>query len=275
MKRLYLLYHELRPEPSRYAYVVPCTEFAEHCRLYRELQRVPSGQFLRPEVTFDDGNLSDYRYALPGLAEAGLHAHFFITAGWTGQRAGYMGAEELRALQAAGMTVGAHGWSHALLTACTDAELRTELVDAKARLEDILGGAVPTMSLPGGRANTRVLRACRAAGYTTIFTSEPRPANDTGAGLGDIVGRLNLRGGIAPDWLTQVLQPKTGVLARQQRSDRVKSVAKAVLGDRLYAAAWSLVNRHEIDDAAKEGANGANGASRIDESKDRDAGAPA
>ena len=243
MKRLCLLYHELRPEPSRYSYVIFCSQFEQHCELYKRLSTARQGHLLQPEITFDDGNLSDFTYALPRLQAVRLSAHFFITAGWTGQRAGYMTAGELRALHAAGMQVGAHGWSHKLLTACSPAELDVELVDARARLEDILGSAVCTMSLPGGRANGRVLRACHAAGFQTIFTSEPKAAS----AAAETVGRLNLRNTSTTEWLERILDPATGLLAGQQRTDRVKGLAKAVLGDRLYAAAWGLINRHETD----------------------------
>ncbi len=249
MDRLYFLYHELRPEPSRYAYVVSCAEFEEHLRLYARTHEPPVRGRLRPEISFDDGNVSDVRYALPALQRAGLQAHFFITAGWTGSRAGFMSDAELRTLGAASMTVGAHGWSHTLLTACSDAELRVELVDAKSRLEQALGRAVETMSLPGGRCNRRVLRACREAGYTAVFTSEPKPSADGDSAVVGMrtIGRLNLRSGTTTAWLEQVLNPETGVLAKQQRSDRVKSLAKSVLGDRLYSMAWALGNRQEAE----------------------------
>ncbi len=247
MQRLYFLYHELRPEPSQYTYVVSCAEFEEHLRLYAATQSEERTGRLRPEISFDDGNLSDWRFALPRLQNAGLRAHFFITAGWTGKRAGFMADAELRALHAAGMTVGAHGWSHKLLTTCSEAELRVELVDAKARLENVLSAPVETMSLPGGRFNGRVLRACWEAGYTTVFTSEPKSSSARESPNESTVGRLNLRSGTTTARLEQLLDPETGALASQRRSDRVKSVAKSILGDRLYARAWALANRQEAE----------------------------
>lgn len=255
MQRLYFLYHELRPEPSQYSYVVSCAKFAQHLRLYAALQAEGGNARLRPEISFDDGNVSDWRYALPLLQGAGLRAHFFITAGWTGERAGFMSGAELRELYAAGMTVGAHGWSHKLLTACSEAELRVELVDAKARLEDGLGAPVETMSLPGGRFNGRVLRACREAGYTAVFSSEPKISEEDAAGSGKgTIGRLNLRSGTTAAWLEGMLDPGTGALAKQQRSDRVKGIAKSILGDRLYARAWALANRQEAESPEPQGA---------------------
>ncbi len=256
MSRLFFLYHELRAEPSQYSYVVSPAEFEAHCRFYRQVSESRFEGMLCPEVSFDDGNLSDYRYALPLLQASDRKAHFFITAGWTGTRAGFMTASELRALHGSGMTVGAHGWSHKLLTACTQVELQTELTIAKKHLEDILGSSISAMSLPGGRANGRVLRACSEAGYTSVFTSEPRASDAAPNSAPAFVGRLNLRGGTTTTRLEQILRPDSKTLARLQRSHRLKDLAKNVLGDKLYAAAWALANRQEPDpaDAGQPGA---------------------
>lgn len=248
MKSLYLIYHEIRPAQTRYSYVVSCSEFERQCELFSRLQTAGSElETYRPELTFDDGHLSAVEYALPVLAKQGIRARFFITAGWTGEKAAYMTPRDLLTLQDAGMLIGAHGWSHQLLTHCNSAELDRELSDAKAKLEDLLGKPVTSMSLPGGRANTHVLRACAAAGYTEIFTSAPQVCSDPGGGA--TIGRLNLRGDASIAWLEQLLQPASGVLARLQRAHQVKSAAKAVLGDRLYAGLWSLANRQEADPA--------------------------
>ncbi len=250
MESLYLIYHELRAEPSRYAYALACEEFQQHCALFRQLEQEVPADHLRPEVTFDDGHASAVQFALPVLQAAQMQAHFFITAGWTEQRAAYMTVADLRALQAAGMHLGAHGWSHKLLTACTDAELDVELRGAKRSLENWLGIDITTMSLPGGRFDARVLRACRAAGYTQIFTSAPSVTNTERPQA--TLGRLNIRAGMPTASLESLLRPATGVLARQQRMDALKTRAKALLGDRMYARLWGLVN-HEEANAADPG----------------------
>jgi peptidoglycan/xylan/chitin deacetylase (PgdA/CDA1 family) len=192
MQSLHLLYHELRPDKSRYTYVTTCDEFATHCALFARLQAASGEDRMRPEITFDDGHVSDFRQARPVLDRFGLRATFFITAGWTATRAGYMDWAQLRTLRAEGHRIGAHGMTHQLLTACSAVELDRELRGARAKLEDGLGAPVRSLSLPGGRANGRVLRACRETGYTEVFTSEPR------AEVMDLhpetVGRLNLVG---------------------------------------------------------------------------------
>jgi peptidoglycan/xylan/chitin deacetylase (PgdA/CDA1 family) len=246
MKTLHLLYHELRPVPSRYTYVTPCEEFEQHCALFRAIEQDRSSGLLCPQITFDDGNFSDFEFAMPILEQHGLKAHFFITAGWTAKRQGFMGWPELRALHEAGHQIGAHGWSHKLLTSCSVSELHQELNAAKNALEDGLGAEVPTLSLPGGRANAKVLRHCKEAGYLQVFTSEPRAEEvDQRPWL---AGRLNLRSGTEVAWLEKVLQPETGTLARLHRAEKLKQAARSVLGDRLYGGLWGLVNRQESEE---------------------------
>lgn len=240
-RRLYLLYHELRPSGSRYSYVLENGAFEQQLDLFLRIRREGNG-VLWPEITFDDGHLSNFEYALPFLQSRDMKAHFFITVGWTGQRAGYMGWSELRALHEAGQLVGAHGWTHTLLTHCSKQDLQTELVSARTALEDKLGTAITTMSLPGGRYNRRVLAACAKAGYTQVYTSIPRsePMSPT-----PMVGRLNIRGDMKLEWVAQVLQPESRTLAGLGRQYKVKEAAKLLMGDRLYETAWGLLNRKE------------------------------
>ena len=240
-KRLFLLYHEVRGGGSEYSYVTDAAMFERHAALFANLQR--GGDSLYPDLTFDDGHGSNLQVAAPILERHVLKAQFFITAGWTGKRPGFMGWADLRALLHG---MGAHGWSHKLLTHCADFELETELNRARLVLEDGLGVAVTTMSLPGGRADTRVLAACRRAGYAQVFTSEPKAEV---LPLGETVGRFNIRGDMQPEWIGELLRPESGLLRRIERQHRLKSLAKSLLGDTLYAKLWALKNNKEIDAA--------------------------
>jgi peptidoglycan/xylan/chitin deacetylase (PgdA/CDA1 family) len=155
-----------------------------------------------------------------------------------------MGWQELRALHQAGHAIGAHGWTHTLLTHCNEKELHRELVDARLTLEDKLGASITTMSLPGGRYNHRVLSACQEAGYTQVYTSEPKAES---LPLGATVGRLNIRGDMQPEWIANLFQPDSSVLAGLDRQYRIKATAKTLLGDRLYEKLWAVLNRKEPD----------------------------
>ena len=243
LRRLYLLYHELRPSESHYSYVVGTQMFEKHIDLFVRLRNLKKCD-LWPEVTFDDGHISNFEFAAPILQSQGLTARFFITVGWTGKKPGYMGWPELRSLHEAGQAIGAHGWTHTLLTHCRNEDLQTELGTARLTLEDKLGTSITTMSLPGGRYNRRVLSACEEAGYTQVYTSVPRAES---LPLGATVGRLNIRGDVQPGWISNLFQPDSSVLAILGRQYRMKATAKTLLGDQLYEKLWAVLNRKEPD----------------------------
>jgi len=225
--------------------------FERHLDLFVQM-REAEGCGLWPEITFDDGHISNLELAAPRLQSRGMTARFFITAGWTGKKPGYMNWPELRSLHEAGHPIGAHGWTHKLLTHCSDDELQTELSKSRLTLEDKLGTSIATMSLPGGRANRRVLAACAEAGYKQIYTSVPQAEN---LPLGATVGRVNIHGGVQPEWIAKLFEPGGSALSRLHRQYRMKETAKRLLGDRMYARLWALVNRSEPGtDGGREGA---------------------
>jgi len=241
LRRLYLLYHEIRSGESRYSYVLKVGSFERQVDLFARMRETKSCE-LWPELTFDDGHISNFESAAPRLQSRGMTARFFITAGWTGKKTGYMDWPELRTLHEAGHSIGAHGWTHRLLTHCSDAELQTELSRSRLTLEDQLGTSIATMSLPGGRANRRVLDACAEAGYTQVYTSEPRAES---VPLGTTVGRVNIHGSVQLEWIAKLFEPDGSALSRLHRQYRMKEAAKKLLGDRMYAELWAMINRRE------------------------------
>jgi peptidoglycan/xylan/chitin deacetylase (PgdA/CDA1 family) len=87
-------------------------------------------------------------------------------------------AEELRRLCADPLVaIGAHGRAHLSLATASDAALQDELVQPRARLQQLCGGAfVDVVSYPFGRppyVDDRVIQAARAAGYRAGFTALP------------------------------------------------------------------------------------------------------
>jgi peptidoglycan/xylan/chitin deacetylase (PgdA/CDA1 family) len=241
--RLFFLYHELRGEPSNYSYVLERTAFEQHADLFLHA-RTLGNSTLWPEITFDDGHLSNYEIALPILAARNLTATFFLTVGWIETRPNYMDWNQVQSLHAAGQQIGAHGWSHTLLTHCDANALITELQTARLTLEDKLGAAITTMSLPGGRFDQRVLAACKAAGYKHVYTSNPHAEPPS---LPFLIGRLNLRSNTTLDTLSQLLDSRSGALTSLERQDKWKAALKKTLGDRIYAKLWAALNRQEPD----------------------------
>ena len=123
-------------------------------------------------LTFDDGEASVVSAALPAMAARSMTGTVYVTSDWVGQP-GYLTPAELRALVAEGWTVGAHGMTHRYLSGLGDGELDRELRGARQALEEMVHAPVVHMSLPGGRAHTRVAEAVKRAGYVSLATSRP------------------------------------------------------------------------------------------------------
>ena len=130
-----LAYHEVMPD-STYSYCIPCSMFQEHLHLLRTLSLEQSQ--VRTQVTFDDGEQSQYHNAIPLLAEHGIGATYFVTPGLISTAPKFLSWSQLKELHNAGHSVQSHGWSHKFLTTCTKEELAHELKASKEAVEDKL-----------------------------------------------------------------------------------------------------------------------------------------
>lgn len=122
-------------------------------------------------ITFDDGNLSDYEIALPRLVSSGLTACHFVISGRIGQ-AGSLSAGQIRALRAAGMSIGTHGVNHLDWRRLDRTTLQRELSDGRRRLEDIIGEPVTEAAIPFGSYDRRVLRVLKRHRFAAVFSSD-------------------------------------------------------------------------------------------------------
>ena len=125
-------------------------------------------------ITFDDGNLSDLEIGLPALRARGLSATFFVVAGRLGTP-GFLDADGVRELQAAGMTIGCHGMRHRPWRRLAGHDLHEELVEAKRKLEDVVERPVTEAACPFGSYDRRVLRSLAPRGIPPRLHERPRP----------------------------------------------------------------------------------------------------
>jgi peptidoglycan/xylan/chitin deacetylase (PgdA/CDA1 family) len=129
-------------------------------------------------LTFDDGNDTDTRIALPKLTDAGLTAAFFIPSDRIGQP-GYVRDEDIRALHAAGMEIGSHGCAHLNWLAASDAEIASDVTRSIDRLAQIINAPVRSVAIPYGRCDRRVLGVLHRIGIGRVHSSFRGP--DSGA----------------------------------------------------------------------------------------------
>ncbi|GIF13745.1 polysaccharide deacetylase family protein [Actinoplanes teichomyceticus] len=126
-------------------------------------------------LSFDDSNCSDVEIALPALLERGLTAEFFVLAGRL-DAPGSLGERDLRTLVGNGMAVGNHGMWHHPWRGMSGATAHEELAEARDRIAAVVARPVTRAACPLGRYDRSTLVALRRLGYTTVFTSDRRPA---------------------------------------------------------------------------------------------------
>ena len=160
-------------------------------------------------LTFDDGGRSYISAIAPRLEALGWHGHCFVTTGCIG-RSGFLSRLDIRQLDASGHLIGTHSVSHPTrFSALPPHEMHREWADSRRCLEDIVGHAVTTASVPGGYFSGAVARAAADAGLNVLFTSEPTSQLSSIEGC-VVIGRFTIRRGdhssmarrfvMAPPW---------------------------------------------------------------------------
>ncbi|MCF6509572.1 polysaccharide deacetylase family protein [Blastococcus sp. MG754426] len=182
-----LCFHQLREfraEDSAYArtMITPPAAFRLQLQALRDGGRTPIGvpELLdhlqlgaplpdRPVLlTFDDGSATHHSVALPLLRELGFPAAFFPMTVVLG-KPGWLSPDQLRELDAAGMTIGAHSWDHQRVDRLSGDQWAVQLDQPRAELAGILGHPVETMAYPHGTWSPEALPRVQAAGYRAAF----------------------------------------------------------------------------------------------------------
>jgi peptidoglycan/xylan/chitin deacetylase (PgdA/CDA1 family) len=113
-------------------------------------------------TSWDDGDRADLKVA-ELLRSRGIKGTFYVPI--TPYRGRPLERSELRGLSSEGFEIGAHGFSHRLLRGLSARELVEEIGPCKPTLEDIVGTPVRMFCYPGGRYDSKVVRALKEAGY--------------------------------------------------------------------------------------------------------------
>jgi peptidoglycan/xylan/chitin deacetylase (PgdA/CDA1 family) len=142
-------------------------------------------------LTFDDGGLSAM-VAAESLERRGLLGFFFITTNYIGAP-GFLTAGQIRELAARGHTIGSHSCSHPLrMGHASWPQLVDEWTTSRGALQDVIGSAVTTASVPGGDFARNVAATAADAGYVQLFTSEPTRTARSFSAM-SIVGRFTVQ----------------------------------------------------------------------------------
>jgi peptidoglycan/xylan/chitin deacetylase (PgdA/CDA1 family) len=119
-------------------------------------------------LTFDDGSAGQYTHAFPVLRRHHFKATFFIITGVLG-KPGWLTSEQVRALDRAGMTIGAHTREHKPVTRYTSTDWQTEVTAHVRDLEQIVGHRIGLFAYPFGLYESEAIPHLRRAGLRAAF----------------------------------------------------------------------------------------------------------
>ena len=136
-------------------------------------------------ITFDDLYQSQVDNALPVLAKYGFKATFFVCANCP-----HVKGENVKAVLAAGHTIGSHSYSHGDLTELRGAALRHEVAESRHVLESRYGITTSFFAYPGCNYDPTVEQAVINAGYLGAVTCVTPFNGQTDSGRYHLARRL-------------------------------------------------------------------------------------
>jgi len=138
-------------------------------------------------VTFDDAFESLVDNALPELHSRNIPCTIFAVSETLGKAANWedigethgnekiMTLDQVRKVSPTLVSFGAHTLTHPVLTNLDEQAARKEIVESRARLQELMGREISLFSFPYGAFNNHLIRLCREAGYERVFTTIPGP----------------------------------------------------------------------------------------------------
>ncbi|OGX06305.1 MAG: hypothetical protein A3G87_07525 [Omnitrophica bacterium RIFCSPLOWO2_12_FULL_50_11] len=124
-------------------------------------------------ITFDDGNRSYVEFALPILSRYGFpSANFLIWDNITQELHGSMDLEMVRRIAHDPLvTFGSHTLSHPVLSKVDPEQARQEIVQSRARFEQLLDKKIDFFAYPEGAFDDAAIKFVQEAGYLLAFTT--------------------------------------------------------------------------------------------------------
>jgi peptidoglycan/xylan/chitin deacetylase (PgdA/CDA1 family) len=212
---------------------------------YLDIRR---GEKAMPEkpviVTFDDGYLSNYTLAFPALKANGQKAVIFVAVEpdeYTRKKVegidGFVTAEQMKEMAANGVAIQSHTVTHCILADQSDEQIRYELEESKARLEEITGQPVRHIAIPRAGYSRRVKRFVKQAGYQTACCNGKGASN----GLSDPLAlpRIVIERDLTVREFARALGPAGG--AEMRLVGGIKRIPERTLGARLSSVVRRLL----------------------------------
>lgn len=178
-----IMYHRF-DEPKYPSTNIALAQFEAHLEFLSEngysvlplgeiVSRLQSGEGVPDRtvaITIDDAYLSVYEKAWPLLQKYGFAFTLFVATEPIDRRLrGYMSWEQLREMQAAGVSIGSQTKTHPHMHRISPAEVAAELADSSARFLAELGLRPDLFAYPFGEYSLAVTEAVKSAGFRAAF----------------------------------------------------------------------------------------------------------
>ena len=202
-----LMYHHVEVSPINSNYRVSASKFEDQLRLLRDweyttitttmlVNAIQQGAELPPRpivITFDDNNLDNYTVAFPIMKKYGFTGLLYVPYNYIGAD-GYMTANQLKEMAAAGWEIGSHSLNHPNLNIMPPERLRAEIVDSRKELEGLLGVPILTFAYPFGDVSSDAVDYVKFANYIAAMGATGFTADQ---GLGNLFNlqRCEIKGG--------------------------------------------------------------------------------
>ena len=183
-------------------------------------------------LSFDDGHRSNLR-AAEILRHAGAQATFFLTRDYCRQRADFLRDDEIKVL-ANLCSVGSHGLSHAPLSRLGMLQLRSELAESRAWLEDLISRPVTSFSAPGGFISAAVVRLAWSLGYTMAGNSVEWWNEAAVVARTRLVNRVTIRQGMTLKSFIRAVEGEPGYLISRRMRANILGLVKRVVPLQQY-----------------------------------------
>ncbi|MFC1658441.1 polysaccharide deacetylase family protein [Candidatus Omnitrophota bacterium] len=191
-------------------------------------------------ITFDDGHIGNYKYALPTLKKYGFKAVFFIATDLIG-RENMLTWSQLKEMVNEGMRVESHTVSHYPLSSISDEQIENELLESKRIIEERLGVKVKYLSLPHGDFDSRLEAAARKAGYKGVFSSQARYCRSNNQSF--FSGRIEIRQDYNLDDFISIVEKRGSRLKMPGAGNKFKFYLRSLIGVNNYRKIYRFINR--------------------------------
>ncbi len=170
-------------------------------------------------ITLDDGYESNFLYAYPALKRHGQKATIFVapepneyTLGIVHGIDRFLSPEQMRELDANGVSIESHTLTHCVLSDLSDEKARYELEESRRRLSEILCRPVRHIAIPRAGYSRRIERLVRECGYQTACCNN----KGSSTGLSDpwALPRIVIERDMSLADFQRLLRPRAALLLR-------------------------------------------------------------